>query len=89
MNNELAQCYMEIWVTLRGKTVHKKNKLTTFRTDNKWTEVSKHQELPAVYIIGDLFNLFTYSDSSPWTSVAPNKITNAGPPWAYWNSPDH
>ncbi|WP_304067351.1 T9SS type A sorting domain-containing protein [Pedobacter glucosidilyticus] len=89
MNNELAQCHMEMWLSLRGNTIHVKNKLTVFRTDNRWSEIPRHQELPAVYIIGDLYNLYTYTGNAPFTSAAPNKITNAGPPWAYWTTPEH
>ncbi|KHJ39515.1 hypothetical protein PBAC_00220 [Pedobacter glucosidilyticus] len=89
MNNELAQCHMEMWLSLRGNTVHVKNKLTVFRTDNRWSDIPRHQELPAVYIIGDLYNLYTYTGNAPFTSAAPNKITNAGPPWAYWTTPEH
>jgi hypothetical protein len=89
MNNELAQCHMEMWLSLRGNTVHVKNKFTVFRTDNRWSDIPRHQELPAVYIIGDLYNLYTYTGNAPFTSAAPNKITNAGPPWAYWTTPEH
>lgn len=86
MNNELAQAYMEMWISLRGSTVHVANKLTCFRTDNKWVDIARHQELPAVYVIGDLYKLYTYKGTSPWTSAPIDTIINAGPPWRYFTS---
>lgn len=89
MNNELAQCYMEMMVTLNENTAHVSNKLTVFRTDDKWTAIPRHQELPAVYIIGDLNNLYTYKGTNPWTSEPAEKLVTTGPPWSYWTNPEH
>lgn len=89
MNNELGQCYMEMTVTLVNNTVHVNNKLTVFRTDNKWSAIARHQELPAVYIIGDLNNLYSYKGTSPWTSAPAEKLVTTGPPWSYWTNPEH
>ncbi len=87
MNNEPGQCYMEQWTTLRGANVHVRCKLTCFRTDSTWTLVrNAHQELPAVYTIGDLFKLYTYVGSNPWQGGALTEIENNGPPWEYWTT---
>ena len=88
MNNEVSQSYMETWLSLRGNTIHVKNTLTCFRTDTLWKALARDQELPAVYVIGDLFNLYTYTGTKPWTSAAADTIKNAGPPWRYWTSPE-
>ena len=88
MNNELSQSYMEMWLSLRGNNIHVQNKLTCFRTDNTWLSLARNQELPAVYVIGDLYNLYTYTGTKPWTSQAADTIKNAGPPWRYWTSPE-
>ncbi|HET8830410.1 MAG TPA: hypothetical protein VFM79_13775, partial [Pelobium sp.] len=89
MNNELAQCQMEMTVTLNDNTAHVSNKLTVFRTDDKWTAIPRHQELPAVYIIGDLNNLYTYKGTNAWTSEPAEKLVTTGPPWSYWTNPEH
>jgi len=87
MNNEQGECHIEQWTSLNGYSVHVRNKLTCFRTDSIWTQViAKHQELPAVYTIGDLSNLYTYIGSSPWQDQPLTKIINNGPPWAYWTT---
>ena len=90
MNGEYAECEFETWATLKGTAIHVKNRLTTHRTDNIWTEViPKHQELPAVYTIGDLSNLYTYQGDKPWTNDALTQIHNSGPPWAYWETSEN
>ena len=40
MNNELAECHFESWITLDKNSVHVRNKLTCFRTDDRWTVAS-------------------------------------------------
>jgi hypothetical protein len=86
MNNELCECYFETWVTLEGSAAKVRNKLTTFQTDNLWIPRPAHQELPAVYTRGDLYNLYSYQGSSPWTQGALTKTVNSGPPWVYWTN---
>lgn len=87
MNNEQAECHIEQWTSLHGDSVHVRCKLTCFRTDSIWTQViAKHQELPAVYTIGDLSNLYTYIGSTPWQDQPLTRIVNDGPPWEYWTT---
>jgi len=70
MNNERAECFFEQWTTLHVNTVHVRNKLTIFRTDNLYGENRlNHQELPAVYPISALSNLFTYMGSTPFSNA--------------------
>ena len=84
MENELAECYFENWVKLNKNTVEVRCKLTTFRTDDRWKITKNHQELPAVYSIGDLHNLWTYKGDAPFTSAPLTKIPRVPPPWTYW-----
>jgi len=84
MNNEFGECYFETWISLDSNSVHVRNRLTSHRTDDKWPAVSTHQELPAVYTIGDLWRLYTYVGDAPFTKAALTQIMNVGPPWAYW-----
>lgn len=84
MNNELCECFFETWVTLEGTAARVKNKITTFRTDNLWQTRAYSQELPAVYTRGDLYKLYSYRGSSPWTNGGLSRIPHTGPPWARW-----
>lgn len=84
MNNEPAECHMETWIQLEENVVHVHNRLSVQRTDSRWQDVAAHQELPAVYLIGELGNLYTYVGDAPFTGAALTQIVNAGPPWEYW-----
>lgn len=84
MNNETAECHFETWIHLDKNTAHVRNKLTSYRTDNRWGVQLRDQELPAVYSIGDLFRLVTYEGAEPFTQAPVKDIRNNGPPWASW-----
>ncbi len=84
MENETAECHFETWIRLNKNTVHVRNKLTSNRTDNRWSVTLRDQELPAVYTIGDLFRLVTYEGTEPFTQAPVKDILNNGPPWATW-----
>lgn len=84
MKNEFGECYFETWITLDANTVHVRNRLTSHRTDDKWPAKPCHQELPAVYTIGDLSRLYTYVGDAPFTQGPLTLIVNDGPPWEHW-----
>jgi hypothetical protein len=86
MNNEAAECTLETWISLEGSAVHVRNRLASHRTDTKWNVVPLHQEVPAVYTIGDLDQLYSYDGPAPFTNAPLSKIDNNGPPWAYWGN---
>lgn len=67
MNNMPAKAEMEQWTILKGNIIEVHNKLTCHRTGNIYGENILHiQELPAVYLISALNNLFTYSGNAPF-----------------------
>ena len=88
MNGELCQCVLETWVTLEGRRVRVHNKLTTFRSDNRWNVVTNPQELPAAYPIA-LSRVISYTGSRPFTwdptSEIPKSTTWA---WSQWTTPE-
>jgi len=84
MDDETAQCHLEQWVTLKRNVLHVRNRLTVFRTDDRWGVEPRNQELPAVYTIADLHHLFTYEGTKPFTHGALTEIHNLGPPWTSW-----
>jgi hypothetical protein len=70
MNDEPAEAIMEQWTTLQGNVLKVRNRLTCQRTDEIWGEaVSRDQELPAVYPISALENLYSYFGPLPWTGA--------------------
>ena len=69
MNNMPAEAEMEQWTTLSGNVLTVRNKLTCHRTDNIYAEgILDDQELPAVYPISALKNLYTYLGTLPFTN---------------------
>jgi hypothetical protein len=79
MNNKPAEAEMEQWTTLSGNVVKVHCKLTCHRTDDIYGEgISNHQELPAVYPISALKNLYTYFGGFPFTggALANPKVIN-------------
>ena len=89
MYRELCQCVFETWVTLEGRRVRVHNKLTTFRSDNRWNAVANPQELPATYPIADLSRVISYTGSRPFTwgptSEIPKSTTWV---WSQWTTPE-
>lgn len=83
-----SECTMETWITLDENRVHVRNVLNNYRSDTT-RYGGHHQELPAVYTVGTLHRLFTYTGQTPFTGDALTQINNSGPPWSYWNSTEH
>ena len=77
MNNMPAEAEMEQWTTLSGNVLTVRNKLTCHRTDNIYAEgILDDQELPAVYPISALKNLYTYFGNLPFTNgILSNPVT--------------
>ena len=68
MNNMPAQAIMEQWNVLDSNVIKVHCKLTCERTDIIYAEnVADDQELPAVYPISTLDNLYTYIGNSSFT----------------------
>ncbi|MEN8204134.1 MAG: Ig-like domain-containing protein [Bacteroidota bacterium] len=70
MNNMPAEAEMEQWTTLQGNVLKVRNRLTCHRTDDIYGEgINNHQELPAVYPISALKNLYAYFGGLPFTGA--------------------
>ncbi len=88
LSNVDSECTMETWITLDQNRADVRCRLTNYRADT--TRYSaRHQELPAVYTVGTLHRLFTYTGSAPFTGASLTQIVNNGPPWEYWNSTEN
>ncbi len=79
MNNSPAEATMEQWTVLKGNVIEVLNKLTCFRTDTIYGEgMERDQELPAVYPISELKNLYYYKGANPFTgdSISNPQVVN-------------
>lgn len=75
MNNRPAEAEMEQWTFLKGNVLTIKNRLTCHRTDSIYGDsLMRNQELPAVYPISSLKNLFTYEGNVPFTNEPYKKL---------------
>ena len=88
LNNVDTECTLEAWITLDDNRVHVRNRLVNAREDAT-RYGGFHQELPAVYTVGTLHRLYTYTGTAPFTGDGLTLIANSGPPWEYWNSTEN
>lgn len=90
MNNAYAEAEMEQWTTLEGHVLKVRNRLTCHRTDNIYGDsVLNDQELPAVYPISALSELYTYLGEKPFTMSPldkPEVINLSSGFWGRYNS---
>jgi len=71
MNNRPAEAEMEQWTTLEGSVLKVRNRLTCHRTDKIYGDsISNDQELPAVYPISALSNLYSYFGNVPFINAS-------------------
>ncbi len=69
MNNQPAEAEMEQWTSLKGSVIIIRNRLTCHRTDELYGDsIINDQELPAVYPISALQNLYAYFGPNPFTN---------------------
>jgi hypothetical protein len=67
MNNKPAEAVMEQWTVLKDNVIKVHNKFSSHRTDDIYGEnIPSNQELPAVYPISALKNLYSYFGTKPF-----------------------
>ena len=75
MNNHEADAIMEQWTELEGNVVHVRNRFTINSIPEVYKGPGEHdQEIPAVYPISALSNLYTYTGDQPFTNEAVAKL---------------
>ena len=85
MNNMPAEAEMEQWTTLTGNVLTVRNRLTCHRTDSIYKEgFLNNQELPAVYPISALKNLYTYFGNNPFTHAPVSNPTTVNLSTGFW-----
>lgn len=88
LNNVPTEATMESWYTLDGNVVKVRSRLNNQRSDtNQYSALS--QELPAVYTVGTLNNLYSYTGNNPFTNDAVSELTKVPPPWTQWNGTEN
>lgn len=83
LNNVACECTFETWMRLEDNAVITRARLRNHRSDRTWYN-ARTQELPAVYVNGKYYRLFTYDGTAPFTGEPPREIRHAGPPWTTW-----
>ncbi len=88
-----GECMFESWITLDGRTVRVRHRLTNQRADQKQYP-AMDQELPAIYTIARLHRLVTYTGSAPFTSAPTTEIPKQPSPngeltWSRFYATEH
>jgi hypothetical protein len=88
LQNVPGDCTFEWWIRLEGTAVRVHCRVTNQRTDT--TQYSaRNQELPAVYGVGTLNRIFSYTGTAPFTSSALTQLPSAEPPWTQWRATEN
>lgn len=89
MNNKPAEAEMEQWTTLDDNVLKVKNRLTCHRTDTIYGEgVLNDQELPAVYPISALSNLYAYLGETPFADSTISQLEVINLSSGFWGRYD-
>jgi len=85
MNNKPAEAEMEQWTTLNGNVLEVRNRLTCHRTDKLYGDsLLRDQELPAVYPVSALKNLYTYLGKAPFTKAPVEQLEVVNLKSGFW-----
>lgn len=88
LSNVPGDCFFEWWIRLEGPAARVRCRLSNQRTDPaQYPE--RDQEMPAVYGVGTLTNLVSYTGTAPFTGGATSKLPLVGPPWTYWRATEN
>lgn len=86
LNNVPGEATFETRITLEGNAARVRCRLVSMRTDTTEQFSPRHQELPAVYTVGSLHRLVTYSGLYPFRGGATTELPRVAPPWQYWRA---
>jgi len=85
MNNRAAEAEMEQWTFLDDNVLRIRNRLTCHRTDTIYGDsISRDQELPAVYPISAIKNLYTYQGNQPFTNAPVKQLEVVNLSSGFW-----
>jgi hypothetical protein len=93
LKNVPGDCIFETWLSLEGRSVRVRNRLTNKRKDMRQYP-AMDQELPAVYTVGTLHRLMTYTGDSPFadkslTDIPKKRAKDGMPQWTTFFATEH
>jgi len=95
LNNVPAECTFECWITLDGCTAQVRSRMVVDRPD-KTQYPARGQELPAIYTIGTLYRLMSYTGDKPFTGAELSRIEKSeeekqkgGWPWVRYRATEN
>lgn len=93
LDGAVSECTFASEIRLEGSTVRVSNRLLNARSDK--TQYHAHdQELPALYTVGTLYKLMTYTGDKPFTGdelsrMVKTKDDGSGHPWVGWEATEN
>jgi len=85
MNNMPAEAEMEQWTILSGNVITVRNRISCHRTDSIYKEgILNDQELPAVYPVSALKNLYSYFGDKPFENDVLSKPATVNLSSGFW-----
>ena len=84
MDSMTAEAEMEQWTSLNANIITVHNRLTVHRTDTIYGETPDNQELPAVYVISALPNLYSYFGTQPFTNAPAKQVPVVNLSSGFW-----
>ena len=95
LDNVPAECTFECWISLEGSSAQVRSRMVVDRPD-RTQYPARDQELPAVYTIGTLYRLMTYSGDKPFTNGPLSRIEKSeeekkrgGWPWVRYRATEN
>jgi hypothetical protein len=88
LDNVPCQCTFEQWISIAGSSVQVRNRLSNDRSDMTLYP-ARWQELPALYTIGRLGHLYSYTGAAPYTGGPLTEITAELPNAAQFHATEH
>lgn len=73
LDNVPAECTFESWISLDGKTAKIHSRMVVDRPD-KTQYPARNQELPAIYTVGTLYRLMSYTGEKPFSGERISRI---------------
>ena len=95
LDNVPAECTFECWISLKGSTAEVRSRMVVDRPD-KTRYPARGQELPAIYTIGTLYRLMSYTGERPFMDDKLSRIEKSeeekrkgGWPWVRYRATEN
>ncbi|GAB2599786.1 hypothetical protein [Spirosoma areae] len=75
LNNEVAECTFEHWITAQANTVHVRCRVVVDRRSDTTQYEARTQESPCIYLNGPYDHMFLYTGMKPFTNDAVSEFS--------------